>query len=115
MKRGEDPYDDLPVTGEIPGISAKTVQKFILDKLGGVREIGQSLLPKDHGLTIKFGKDQPEIPLDNLEVEEHETGYKTRIVQGIGEHKKEIAVGTLTVMGLVTAIELIHIYRKTKK
>jgi hypothetical protein len=115
MRSGEDPYDGAPITGDDPGIDAKTFQSTMLDKLGTIRELGHRLLPGDHGLSIRFGRNQPEVPLDGIEIEEDESGYRTKIVEGVGELKKEIAVGALTVVGLMTAIELIRVYRKTKK
>jgi hypothetical protein len=72
-------------------------------------------LPDSHEAVIKLAGH--EVPLSGLVLKAGGTAreYTAHAVEGAGRHKKEIAIGAVTVAGVLLAAKTIHARRKSKK
>jgi hypothetical protein len=104
MKRNEDPYEGQPIYGEIPGPD-NFLDQPVADYFENASDIKSSLLPDTHEVATDF--EGEEVAADKLIVRlgKKSKEYTVHAIQGVGEHKKEVALGTMTLVGVMLAVK----------
>lgn len=109
MSREEGHLEEWPVNGDNPG------REDLLKEpaFRGFHEAVQKGYELSPGSQLATNLGRQEIPVENLEItEDPETkSFKAKVIEGVGEHKKEILLGTLTVATLIALAEGLHVVK----
>lgn len=123
MSREEDYSEEWPLAYDNPG-GEDLLREPAFRGFHEAVQKGYDLSPGSKLATF-IGKQ--EVPVENVEITEdpEAKSFTGKIIEGVGEHKKEILLGTLTVAALLGLAEGIHVvkspdhrkklYKKVKK
>jgi len=108
---GTHETEDWPVTGEVPSEDPNWLQGPAQDNFNESAQALSAGLSDDHEVATLINEKPTAV--DNLRIKANRAAhnFQVRIVE-VGEHKKEVAVATLTVAGLLLAAQQLYIRRK---